>query len=231
MVQDSNGFITMQQDTFPGSVGDSCAETGRMMLLCYILNILHKPVNLQLLVTPQGVVRYPSPPSPWGPSDTSADQVAPLLAICSLQEPELAQQILDQITNNGFRTGNGEVANPCLLAQMVRAEGHSWRQQIYDISILIQALLLKLPFAWNPNATLNPLTWFVSSANQSANYLNFINFLGFARAKKNFTLSCWLASKIISSDKALAEVQAYYKPEPNSQWILDMYAAALPKIW
>lgn len=228
MKLDQNGLVVLDQTGPPGNTGDSCCYTSCMITL---QTLLGQPLssNLSLFVTPQGVIRYPG--SVWNASDTSADQVAPLLAACSLTQPALAAEILQQLDNSDFRTGNGTLANPCLMAQMARAEG-TILQQLWDISILVQALIFRLPFAWNPNASVKPNSWFISSAGQSSGYLNFINFLAFATAKKNSTIACWLAKKVISSEKAMAEVTAYFVPsEPNVEWMLNLYRQALPKIW
>jgi hypothetical protein len=225
---DANGLIMMEQDTFPGSIGDSCAETSRYATLDKLLN---SPASAQLtlFITSGGVVRYPSPPSPWGASDTSSDQVAPLIAACSLTDPPLADEILSLIKDSGYRTGNGTFINPGMWAQMMRHQG-SRVQWLWDLSVLGQAMIFKLPFAWNPNASANPNSWFVSSANQTSGYLNFINFLAFAKAKK-WTWPCRLAVKVIGQKKALNQVVTYYKPEPNSAWLLNTYAIAVAKIW
>jgi len=231
MIIDSLGLITLQQEGPPGCWGDGCAEASRYVTLLSLLGQPTDTINLSLFITPQGVVRYPQPPGFWGPGDTSGDQIAPLIAATSLTNPQLCQTVMAQLDNNDFRTGNGTLANPCLMAQMARAEGNML-QQLWDISILVQALIFKLPFAWNPNASINPNSWFISSAGQSSGYLNFINFLAFATAKKNSTIACWLAKKVISSEKAMTEVTAYFVPsEPNVEWMLNLYRQALPKIW
>jgi hypothetical protein len=232
MILDANGLVVFEQCAFPGSIGDSCAETSRLVTL---QSFLDKKVisDLSLFVTPQGIVRYPVRSalgtSPWGTSDTSSDQVAPLISALALSNPQLCHTVLQQIAANDFKTGNGQLVELGLLANMERAVKY-WDQPICDLAILGQALIFCLPFAWNPNATLSPSTWFVSASTQTSGYLNFINCLAFAR-KKHWTFPCWLATKVVSSKKALKMVQAYFKPEPDVQWYLDLYVQALPKIW
>jgi hypothetical protein len=184
--------------------------------------------QIQFFVTDLGVLRYPT--SPWRESDTSDDQVSPLIAAVTLTNISLAVKVINQVVFAGWKIGNGQLIHPTSYAQIKRAQG-SWCQSLWDLAILSQALIMALPFAFSPNATINPSTWFVSSAGQTADYLNFINALAFARTTDTFTISCWLATKIISLEKALAKVESYYKPEPNSQWLIDIYSAALAKIW
>jgi hypothetical protein len=223
---DSNGLVVMDQESFPGNIGDSCCYTSNMVTLQFLLNIKITS-NLSLFITPSGVIRYPT--SPWGPTDTSADQVAPLLAACQLTQPALANQVISQIQSNGWKTGNGNIINPGLLAQLKRCES-SILQSVWDLAILGQALIFMLPWAWNSSATLNPTTWLVSASTQTSGYLNWINALAFARTKK-WTLPCWLSTKLVSKNKALAAVTSYYKPEPNSAWLLALYAEASSLIW
>jgi hypothetical protein len=220
----------MEQTPFPGSVGDGCAESSRYVTLCEFLNQNSFPqVNLARLVTLAGVVRYPCPPSPWAASDTSGDQVAPLIAATSLTQPSLADTIISQIVTNKYCTGNGKLINPGLYANVKRHQG-SHVQWLWDLSILGQALIFKLPFAWNPNATWNPKSWLISSSGQTSGYLNWTNALAFARCK-SWTWPCWLATKIIGKTQVMAAVQSYYRPEPNSAWMLNIYEQAFNKIW
>ena len=218
----------MEQDGLPGGYGDSCAETSRYITLDKLLG---NPASSQLtlFITSGGVVRYPSPPSPWGVSDTSSDQEAPLIAATSLTDPSLADEILSLIKDSGYRTGNGTLINPGMWAQMMRHQG-SRIQWLWDLAILGQALIFKLPLAFNPNASANPNSWLVAASTQTSGYLNWVNALAFARQVK-WTWPCWLATKIISSDKTWKNIQSYYQPEPNSSWVLNVYAQALKKIW
>jgi hypothetical protein len=223
------GLIEMEQTGPPGCWGDSAAESSRYVTLQTLLAQSTSNINLSLLVTPQGVVRYPSPPSPWAASDTSSDQVMPLLAATCLTQTPLNSIVIAQLTTSDYKTGNGQLINLTTYAQLKRCQG-SKIQGLFDLSILGQALVSRLPFVWNTNATLNPSTWFISSYGSSADYLNWINALSFAR-QVNWTFPCYLATKVVSSNKAMSEIASYYQPEPNSQWLLDIYKEAIAKIW
>lgn len=220
MILDSNGFMMMENGTFPGTIGDSCAETGRFYTLKAVIGDI-VTVDLAPFITDTGVLRYPS--SPWRENDTSGDQVLPLLAaLVCMNETTLMKKVLSQL--KWYETGNGDLVSPCLLAQMKRCEA-SLLQAFYDLAIVGQALVFKLPYRWSDSSMS-----FKKSADSSADYLNFINSLAFAHVFHNTAICSW-AKKLIPMNKALAEVKSYYASEPNSQWIIDLYAQALPKIW
>lgn len=223
----------MEQSAFPGSIGDSCAESSRMVTLQILVGD-KVTSNLSLFIVGNdhpdmsaGVIRYPT--SPWGTDDTSSDQVSPLIAATALTDINLTKTIINNLDENHLRTGNGDIATPGLLANLERAENHHFLW-FMDLTNLFQALIFKLPLAWNPNATMNPNSWLVSSSTQTSNYLNWINNLAFAKIKGD-TWSNKLAKKLIKKEDCLAAVKKYYTPEPNSSWLLDLYSKALDKIW
>lgn len=219
---DQYGFIRMEQTDFPGSVGDSAAETGRFWtLLMFVIGTNAHP-NLQPFVTKKGILRHPE--SPWREDDTSGDQVSPLLAATSILQPIVADQILNHIYDAKYRTGNGNLISPGLFAMMRRCRNLKmlW---ISDLAIVGQALLMKLPVRWSDSK--KALEWV---GNSSADYLNFINFLVHAESKKNSSWPCWLAKKLISKKKMVERVKSYYEPEPNCDQILDLYARAIEKL-
>lgn len=226
MFLDINGLVVMEQSTFPGSIGDSCAESSRMVTL-QILVSDKVTSKLELFITPQGVIRYPT--SPWKENDTSSDQVSPLIAATALTDINLTKTIINNLDENHLRTGNGDIATPGLLANLERAENHHFLW-FMDLCNLAQALIFKLPLTWNPNATMNPNSWLVSSSTQTSNYLNWINNLAFAKIKGD-TWPNKLAKTLIKKEDCLAAVKKYYAPEPNSSWLLDLYSKALNKIW
>jgi hypothetical protein len=218
---DSQGLVVLDQDTFPGNIGDSCAETSRLVTL-NSLNNEFPWTQLSAFITDKGILRYPT--SPWREDDTSSDQVAPLIAACSLTQPQLTNIVIAKIVSAGYKTGNGNIISPGLLTNMKRHQKSCW-QSFWDLAILGQALLFKVPVRWSDSKK-----WFEPSSGSSADYLNFINGLAFAK-QRNWTWVCSLCVKLVSADTALAAVQSYYKPEPNNSIILDAYAKSIQKIW
>jgi hypothetical protein len=218
---DNNGLLVMDQEGFPGNIGDSCAETSRYVTLQYLLGNPPK-IDLSPFDTSLGVIDYPS--SPWGPNTTSDDQVSPLIAATSLTNSQLCKTITLQVEDAGYKTGNGQFIHPSSFAQLERSQG-SIVQGLWDWTIVFQALLFKVPVYWNDGTKS-----FQTTANDEADYLNFVNFLAFAKQKR-WTLACWLATKLTSSSVVMAKVSGYYQKEPNVQWLLDIYQQSIKKVW
>jgi hypothetical protein len=214
-----NGMVTLEQTGAPGNIGDSAAETGRLGVLLAFLDepdMGLKPTNF--VQSDGAVIRHPD--SPWGASDTSSDQVIPLLPMLDKSTRSL---VIRRIQNDGYRTGNSQLVSPLLLCQLKRVIG-SRLQSIWDLAILLQALLFYSPVRWN-DATGS----FTSSAGSTADYLNWLNTILFSRMK-NPTLTSKLAKKFVPNTKIMAAVSSYYAPEPNSAWLIDLYKKALEKL-
>lgn len=219
---DNNNLIVLEQCEFPGNIGDSCAETARYQILAAFFD--HKQVvNLSAFITDKGVIRHPD--SPWREDDTSGDQVAPLLAACSVFQPELADKVCGQLIANKYRTGNDKLISPGLAALMRKHKNKSF-QWFFDLSIVGQALLFKLPIRWSDDKKRLEL-----SNDSSADYLNFVNYLAYSLLKEKMTWPCRLAMKLVSKELVLQKVQDYYKPEPNSSWLINLYKEAIDVLW
>ena len=224
MIQDNYGYIEMEQDPVgnPGRTGDSLAETSRYVSIAYVIGDNPK-INLAYFVTDKGCLRHPD--SPWREDDCSGDQVFPLIAASALTQPELLAKVLKQIKDAGYKTGNGDFITPGMLGQIRRAEDKKFLA-ISDIPLVIQAVLFKIPFRWSDSKKK-----FESNDDSSGDYLNFINTLAFAKAKGNISLPMKLAMKLISKEKCLEKVKHYYRNEPNSQGLVELYEKSLGKIY
>jgi hypothetical protein len=218
MVLDNYRFIKMEQCLWPGSTGDSCAETGRYITLSYLIGE-DPEINLFPFMTDKGFLRHPE--TLWREDDFTSDQMAPFLSAASLTQPLLAGIAVNRIKNAGWKTGNGDYITPGLLASIKRVQ-NSKIQWIYDLAFLGQALIFKLPIRWSDSKR-----WFERSEGSSADYLNFLNGIAFAKAKKKLTWPMKLALKLTGKAKIMSKVEDYYFVEPNSQWILDIYKKAL----
>lgn len=218
MLLDAFGFIVMEQNGFPGNIGDSAAETGRYITMSKV------KIDLSPLVTDKGVLRHPT--SPWREDDTSSDQVAPLIAAASIiGANDVADTIIRQIRNGGYKTGNRQLISPGLYANIRRHED-SMLLGLSDLAILGQALLFKFPYRWSDSKKT-----FESSANSSADYLNFVNALIFAKAKNSFTLTLKLTVLITSGQIVIDKIRSYYASEPNSAWIIKLYEENIKMIY
>lgn len=204
---DSNNLLVSEIGTFPGTIGDACANTSRYVTL----SLSNKP-NLALFVTISGVLRYPT--SPWGVNDTSSDQIAPLLNACSLTQPLLANIIISQIKEQGYKTGNGNYVTLGLLASIRRHEKKSFLW-LSDLAILAQAISFYLPITFENGK-------FTKNTNTS-NYLNFADYIKYASQYGKMTFPLKLAKKIMPRSKVLDNIKKYFTPEPNVAWLLALY--------
>jgi hypothetical protein len=219
---DSSGFIVLEQEGFPGNIGDSCAETSRYVTLKTVFGQAPK-INLRGFMTPQGLIRYPT--GPWGPSDTSDDQLCPFIGASAIVDPDLCTVTIRDTQDNWGRAGNNQFIHPTSFGQIARAK-KSWAIHLLDFFILCQALIFLIPIRWDDGQKK-----FVSSSDSYSDYLNFANYIAFAYTQKSLTWWCRLAMKIIPQERVMENVVNYYKPEPNVQWLLDVYTVALGIIY
>lgn len=222
MLLDIYGFIVMEQCAYPGSIGDSAAETGRYVTLMYFNKDI-KHIDLSNFITPKGILRHPE--SPWREDDTSGDQVAPLIAASALLQPKVADIIIKKIRDNNYRTGNNNLINPGILANIKRHEG-SIIQGLYDLAFLGQGLLLKLPYRWSESKKT-----FEKMEESSADYLNLFNSLFLAKIRGGLTLPQKLTLKLLSKEHVLNKIKSYYKVEPNSEFLIKEYEKALEVLY
>lgn len=212
MIQDELGLLKMEASGYPPNIGDSCAETSRWL---HLLELLHKDDNvnpdiLYKFMTDKGFVRHPNAPErdtngdSWREDDFTSDQGLPLyLAAKSYDLTSLENNIKTTIKSNYFRTGNGDFVNPIFFAVLINSK---W---LLNIVLFFQILVFKFPFRWSDSKK-----QFERSEGSSADYLNFIHAL--------FYSSKWVR-KFVNPEKLLKKVIDYYKDEPNSKWIMDLY--------
>jgi hypothetical protein len=178
-----DGCIEMEQCEWPGSIGDSMAETYRHDVLDWFSdNNVRMPTEF---VTDKGFLRHPSlaGKAEWDEADMSNDNLLPMLLCCDFVDP-------------GFPFIRGTrtlLSLGCILIKlkMFRA---------LNVINIVQGWLLPGP-----------------DKDESADYLNFaIIYIWLKRTGRWATLS-------VSPDLVMAKVRSYYKPEPNSDWIVELY--------
>lgn len=210
---------------WPGTIGDSCAETGRYVHLCRLLGIEPNPIDLNAFVTALGFLRHPTAPdkgqlgpdSPsWREPDFSADQALPLFLAAKTSLSSVAQLMRTRLKANWYRTGNNKFISPGFLGLLT---GCPW---LINLSTIVQAIFFKFPWRWSDSThSLEPME------DSAADYLNYIHAAVYAHP--------W-SRKLISKDVLKQKVREYYNPpknpercEPNHQWILDLYDQVLDK--
>lgn len=177
---DSLGCMVMEQCEWPGSAGDSCAESFRHKILAgECANSERNP-----FIIPNGFLRHPSliDREGWDVADFSNDQLLPMM-LCKGVDPGFPFIL-------GTRT---LLSLGCILIK--------WRMyRLLNFINIVQGWIL-------PGA----------ESDESADYLNFaIIYIWLKRTGRWATLS-------VSPDLVMAKVRSYYKPEPNSEWVVELY--------
>lgn len=220
MILDEDNLIEMEQCSFPGNIGDSCAETSRFVILSQLVKDHNFEIDLNDFLTPIGVLRHPD--SPWLENDTSFDQVMPLIIAGMLTDITVANKAKAFIKKDGYKTGNGDLVPPSYLPVIMRNSKFNF---IFDIIVILQSLLFLLPYRWSDSKKkLEPMQ------GSSADYLNFVMILAFAKLTNTVTLPLKIAQKLTPKDKILEKIKSYYAPEPNA-FIVSYYQEALEKIF
>lgn len=197
---DELGCVEMQQTGWPGNIGDSAAESGRLEHLRMLLGEYVSISNLDMFVTSLGYVRHPKVPPEWAEKDFSSDQALPLyLAWRRSGNYSRSEEMRRRLK---YKTGNGDLLSPGLFAEM-HAE---WLRVPL---LLTQLAIFKFPYRWNDERRS-----FERTKNSSADYINFIHVAVYAPK--------WLR-KLISPKTLMDKVMDYYEPEPQSAMIKNLY--------
>jgi hypothetical protein len=188
-----NGMIEMEKDGWPGSVGDSMAETSRLDILAPKF-----ATNLAAFQTAGGFLRHPTllgyvgeHGDSWGIDDTSSDQLLPFVLALNLSA-------------SWFKIpGTKTICSPGLFF----AVRGMWRS--FAWTVRAQNLIFALPYRWSDSKK-----WFEKSSGSSADYLNYFVSIVFLRR-----MGIWIDPRPETEEK----IRSYYASEPNSAWLLDEY--------
>lgn len=211
---DSYRTIIMEQCWWPGSIGDSCAETSRED---HLLSLLGLPSNADLnqFVSPTGFLRHPTAPAKddngnsWRESDFTSDQGLPLYLASKARGLPIAPLFHDRIKEAKWKTGNGDYVSPGLFAAITDSKC------LLNSTVWGQAMIFKFPFRWNDEKK-----GFEPMETSYADYLNWIH----------LAIYCLPAIRgEIPKATLKVKVRSYYATEPNSQWIIDLYDQVLDR--
>lgn len=217
MIIDSYRTLQSEIGTYPGNIGDSCANTSRYKHAKTRLNEPVNDVDLWAFATPAGAVRHPNAPEKddkgesWRETDFSCDQAEPWLLAAMASDPYLASLIKDYIIHNGYRTGNGDLVSPGMFAIV---KGWKW---LLNLSLVGQVIIFKIPVRWNDGQKK-----FEDSRDDSADYLNFIHCA--------IESDAWVR-RLIKKSVLKQKIRDYFKDEPNNQWLIDLYDRLIDKYW
>ena len=211
MRTDGWGFIISETSGSPSNMGDSCAETARLAHLNQRLGWPYNE-NLDKFRTDIGYVRHPSPELPldWRESDFSSDQALPLyLAYRSIRYQFYAEEMKETIKRAGWRTGNGTLVNPLFFSLLV---GKRW---LINLAVAGQSLIFKIPFRWSDSKKK-----FESTSEASGDYLNWFHASLYA--------SPW-ARRLVPPSVMIQKLEHYYRNEPNSKELINLYKRVIEK--
>lgn len=206
---DEYGTIELEQCSWPGSIGDSCAETARYAHLLMLNGEYRLPVLLNRFITHTGYIRHPTAPDGWRESDFSSDQALPLYL--ALKRNAAIPELLQAESRLRWRTGNGQLVSPALFFAIRRLD------VMFSLVTLAQVALFKLPWRWSDERH-----WFERSEGSSADYLNWLHCAVYCPR--------WIR-RLISADLLKQKIADYYKPEPNSAFLLSLYNKIIEKYW
>jgi hypothetical protein len=197
MIIDELGTVVMEQSGHPGNTGDSMAETSRLFILG------DRRVNLHPFITEQGWVRHPN--TPWREPDMSNDQLLPWVLATQLATTPY-------FNFNAYKIrGSSTWLQPGTICAM-----RGWYSMLNIINCLQGYALKCLPYRWSDSKK-----WFERTDDHSADYLNYtIVFLFLAQTNRPATLS-------IHPDLIMQKIKRYYRPEPNSEWVVQNYEKML----
>lgn len=224
---DDDLLLVSEVSSYPGSHGDSCANTARFQILtngptAHVLNKFF--VN-------EGQVRHPSlygyvsdKGESWSYDDFSVDQWIPLFIATMLYEPILAKRMLVKLVENKWRVGDGTLINVMFISIFARAaRKSSWFK---DLPILIHALGTLIPWRWS-----DADKRIESSEGSSADYLNWFLSVMYAHRTKSNTLSIKLSKLIITETKLLAKIKDYCRIEPDGEWLVALYETSIKEVY
>lgn len=235
MYFDHYGCIVREQigGGFPGSIGDSCAETSRYRALDFFVNAPDNRDCLNIFFTDKGIIRHPLAPvkgeagakKSWREEDTPSDQVLPLAVAWDLGL--LGEEPTDPRIFN-LRTGNGDIVSPKLFAVQKRLQRkHSW---FYDTAVLGQAYIFKLPYRWNDERASrfeNPIE---ETKDSSCDYLNWLMCIVHAVGTNTITWSIKKSIEATDGKEVFKKILSYYADETNCI-VLPLYQRAIERIW
>ncbi len=203
----------MEQNGYPGNIGDSCAETSRYAHLKDLLNEDRSDVDLQQFQTETGFVRHPTAPEGWREDDFSGDQALPLY-LASRDNPSadpIYWKLRNSIETTGYKSGNGDFISPVFYGLVTD------KQWLVSLSTAVQGLLFRFPYRWS-DAYKN----IERQEGSSADYLNYLHAAVYASP---------YARSFVSKATLKQKIRDYYEVEPNSLWLVQLYDRVIDLYW
>lgn len=215
---DEHGCVIMQSVGWPGDIGDSCAETGRYIVL---RGSADPQINLMAFVTDIGFIRHPT--SPWKEDTFTTDQALYLLMAADLTDRPLRDIVVSKLRRMGWQTAPGKPAHPNLYFL-----AHRW-YQLCGLTEIAQMMFNLIPFRWHDGndgteswGAFRRRFWrFKSAEGSTVSFMTTL--LGCIFLKR---VGVRWPLRILNKEKYLAKTRAYYANQPNSEWFVAMFERA-----
>jgi hypothetical protein len=198
-----HGFLISETSEWPGSHGDSCANTCRHAILDGH-EVLASPFEF---MAAGGYQRHPELKDTWGAWDFSNDQALPLLI-----------RVL-RIAKHNFILDDFKwkiPASKTWVSPGVWCLARGWIF-LFGLVTLAQCFLFKIPWRWDDEKQR-----IARSEGHSADYLNMVVSLKFLRERGYWWIArlCW---RVLDPWLVGGKVYDYFKPEPNCYWHRDLF--------
>lgn len=212
---DQLGCVVMEKDGMPGDLGDSCAETGRYVIL---KNDDHD-VNLLAFMPAYGFFRHPNVPPAWGPADFTSDQGNYLMMASRLVALTYFCIVRDRVKARGWRWAIG---GHRLMIDSICIANQWWN--LLGVCALVQMLFNAFPIRWSDAHDRTGVWnyWRFTWSNDST--ISFVTvFVTMVFLKR---VGVTWPSKFFNREKYLAKVKSYYANQPNSDWFIQLFEKA-----
>ena len=225
MKVDVLGCVTMEKNGPPGDLGDSCAETGRLIVLEPTTFKTHR-LRLENFITDKGFIRHPNVPEDWKETDFTSDQALYLLLASYLVAPQVFETVADRIKFTDT-TAPDKIVSPDVFF----ATRKMWN--MLAVCAVVQMAINMIPIRWS-DAEDRTGFWkywrFEWNNKSTVSYMTTFVIMTFLK-RVSVTWPLW----IFPREKYLAKAKAYYqqpdlKPEqrePNTAWFTAFYDLAL----
>lgn len=209
--------LVVPEEHKKSNVGDSCADTCRALVLGA------KKGAWANFITHKGYIRHPSLSEEgpkWDERDFSNDQFLPLLMVMLL-DPFYSQIFDITQKNNILKIHGTETFLSVGCWALLRKQ--FW---LLNVANIIQGWIFRFSYRWSDSEEAKKKIWrFEKSENESADYLNFIVIYVFLKR-----MGKW-ATLNRPKEECLQKVREYFilneKPEPNSEWVVELFERAL----
>lgn len=215
---DEHNVLIIEKDGPPGDLGDSCAETGRFVVLSnYVVGRFEATtLNLDAFIGRNGgFVRHPDVPEDWKEKDFTSDQGINLLMAYYVMSMGIGGGFNYCASNMKWFTAKyNKISSPGVMA-LARKKLH-----ILNWINALQGLVFRLPLRWS-----DAKGWFDKSHDSSADYLNWIVVAAF--------LDSVGVKPILNVDRRELEskILSYYSNQQNTKLVTDLYMAATEMLY